>query len=160
LRRGTTRPGSEQDRAPRRATPEAVRQTVDGLIPAGGEQADRLALAIRNGFRKPTPKALLAGKATLLEALQAGIAGQLAVADDAGLTGAGTPPDEVLAVPTAVLAEKLGGCLVREIVIRRSYGGPLTPLADQLNHDQQYLQGQRLEGMIARLADSVRSGRD
>lgn len=123
---------SEQDRAPRRPAPEAVRQTVDELIPAGGEQADRLALAIRNGFRKPMPKAL-----------QAGIADQLAVADDADLTGAGTPPDEVLAVPTAVLAEKLGGCLVREIVIRRSRGGPLTPLADQLNHDQQYLQGQR-----------------
>ena len=56
--------GSEQDRALRRAASEAVQQTVDELVPAGGKQADRLALAIRNSFRKPMPKTLLAGRAT------------------------------------------------------------------------------------------------
>ena len=152
--------GSEQDRALRRAASEAVQQTVDELVPAGGKQADRLALAIRNSFRKPMPKTLLAGKATLLEALQVGIADQLAVEGNVALTGVGTSPDQVLTVPVAVLAEKLGGYLVREIVIRGSRGGPLTPLANQLDHDQQHLQGQRLEGMIARLANAVRAGRD
>jgi hypothetical protein len=43
-------------------------------------------------------------------------------------------------------------------MIRGSRGGPLTPLADQLNHDMAYLQGQRLEGMLAELANAVRAG--
>ena len=87
----------------------------------------------------------------MLEVLQAGIARQLAVLDDAGRTGAGQSSAEVLGVPGAVLAEKLTGHLVREIMLRGSGGGPLTPLADQLNHDLTHLQGQRVEGMLARL---------
>jgi hypothetical protein len=43
-----------------------------------------------------------------------------------------------------VLAEKLTGYLVREIMFRGSGGGPLTPLAEQLNHDLTHLQGQRV----------------
>jgi hypothetical protein len=54
-----------------------------------------------------------------------------------------------------VLAERLTGHLVREIMLRGSGGGPLTPLADQLNHDRTYLQGQRVEGIVARLVDEV-----
>ncbi len=45
--------------------------------------------------------------------------------------------------------------LVQEIVVRGSGGGPLTPLADQLNHDLTHLQGQRVEGMLARLVALV-----
>ena len=71
--------------------------------------------------------------------------------DDAGRTGTGQSSAEVLGVPGAVLAEKLTGHLVREIMLRGSGGGPLTPLADQLNHDLTHLQGQRVEGMLARL---------
>ena len=62
-----------------------------------------------------------------------------------------------------VLADRLTGHLVREIMFRGSHGGPLTPLAGQLNHDLTYLQvrrvevqGQRVEGMLARLAEEVR----
>ena len=54
-----------------------------------------------------------------------------------------------------MLAETLAGHLVREIMVRGSQGGPLAPLADQLNHDVTHLQGQRLEGMLAQLADQV-----
>jgi hypothetical protein len=43
-----------------------------------------------------------------------------------------------------VLAEKLTGYLVREIMFRGSGGGPLTPLAEQLNHDLTHLRGQRV----------------
>src|SRR6202044_1121601 len=53
------------------------------------------------------------------------------------------------------LAEKLTSHLVQEIVLRGSGGGPLTPLADQLNHDLTHLQGQRVEGMLARLVALV-----
>ena len=54
-------------------------------------------------------------------------------------------------MPGDVLVEKLCGHLVREIMLRGSGGGPLTPLAEQLNHDLTHLQGQRIEDMLARL---------
>ena len=76
----------------------------------------------------------------LLEGLQAGIAGQLAVLDDAGLTGTGQSSADVLGVPGTVLADRLTGHLVREIIVRGSGGGPLTPLADQFNHELTRLQ--------------------
>ena len=47
-------------------------------------------------------------------------------------------------MPGAVLADKLTGHLVREIMLRGSGGGPLTPLADQFNHDLTHLQLARL----------------
>jgi Tetratricopeptide repeat len=40
-------------------------------------------------------------------------------------------------------------------MVRGSRGGPLAPLGDQLNHDVTHLQGQRLEGMLAQLAEQV-----
>ena len=98
----------------------------------------------------------LAGPVMLLEGLQAGIAGQLAVLDDAGLTGTGQSSADVLGVPGTVLADRLTGHLVREIIVRGSGGGPLAPLADQFNHELTRLQGQRIEGMLARLAGEVR----
>ena len=62
-----------------------------------------------------------------------------------------------------MLADRLTGHLVREIMLRGSRGGPLAPLADQLNHDLTHLQvrrvevqGQRVESMLARLAEEVR----
>ncbi|MGO9188058.1 MAG: hypothetical protein ACLP8X_06275, partial [Streptosporangiaceae bacterium] len=151
--------GSEPDRALRQAAKAAVQQTIDELCPAGGEQAGQLATAINKAFKNPMPRAPLAGKATLLEALQAGIAEQLADLDHVSPVGTGRSPGALLGVPAGVLAEKLSGYLVWEIMVRGSRGGPLTPLADQLNHDQEYLQGQRLEGMIALLADAVQAGR-
>jgi hypothetical protein len=55
-------------------------------------------------------------------------------------------------VPGTVLADRLTGHLVREIIVRRSGGGPRTPLADQLNHELTRLQRQRIEVMLTRLA--------
>ena len=93
----------------------------------------------------------------MLEVLQAGIARQLAVPINADWTGTGQSSAEVLGVPGAVLAERLTGHLVREIMRRGSGGGPLTPLADQLNHELTRLQSQRIEGMLARLVGEVRA---
>jgi uncharacterized protein YidB (DUF937 family) len=78
------------------------------------------------------------------------------VLDDAGLTGTGQSSADVLGVSGTVLADRLTVHLVREIMFRGSGGGPLTPLAGQLNHDLTHLQGQRIEGMLARLAGEVR----
>ena len=148
--------GSEQERALRRAADAAVGATAEEVSPTGGEQAGQVAMVINQVFRDPAPGAPLAGPVMLLEGLQAGIAGQLAVLDDAGLTGTGQSSADVLGVPGSVLADRLTGHLVREIIVRGSGGGPLAPLADQFNHELTRLQGQRIEGMLARLAGEVR----
>ena len=148
--------GSEQERALRRAADAAVWATAGEMSPAGGEQAGQVAMVISEVFRDPVPDAPLAGPVMLLEGLQAGIAAQLAVLDDAGLTGTGRSSADVLGVPGAVLADRLTGHLVREIFVRGSGGGPLTPLADQFNHELTRLQGRRIEGMLALLAGEIR----
>ena len=147
--------GSDQERALRQAAGAAVKGTAEQLASSDGEHAQQLATAISKVFRGTPPDAAVAGQATLLEALQAGIAGQLAVLDDPALTGAGQSSADLLGVPGEMVAETLAGHLVREIMVRGSRGGPLAPLADQLNHDMTHLQGQRLEGMLAQLASQV-----
>jgi hypothetical protein len=87
------------------------------------------------------------------EALRVGIAGQLAVLDGAGLTGTGRSPAQVLGVHAAALAQRLTAHLLREIVARGSRGGPLFPLASQLNDDVTRLQGQQLTGMVGEVLE-------
>jgi hypothetical protein len=147
--------GSDQERALRQAAAAAIESTAGQLAPPGGEQAEQLALVAGEVFGEPVPGAALAGQVTLLQALQAGITAQLAVLDDATLTGTGQSSAEALGVSGGVVAEALAGHLVQEIMIRGSRGGPLAPLADQLNHDVTHLQGQRIEGALAQLADQV-----
>jgi hypothetical protein len=145
--------GSDQERALRQATVAAVEATVAQVAPSG-EQADQLAMAVGKVFRG-APKVALAGQETLLEALQAGIAGRLAVLEDPAATGTGQSGMGLQGVPAGGLAETLAGHLVHEISVRGARGGPLTPLADQLNHDMTHLQGQRLEGMLAQVVSLV-----
>jgi hypothetical protein len=141
--------GSDQERALRSAAAAAVQRTASELRPG---DAEHVAMVISQVFKAPAPGALLAGHDSLLEALQAGIAGQLAVLDDASLTGTGQSAADVLGVPCMVLAEKMTTHLLREIVVRGSRGGPLEPLASQLGHDRTFLQGERIEGKVDRLA--------
>ena len=155
--------GDAQERALRQAAIAAVQDTAGELSPSDGQRAGQIAMVISEVFRAPAPEAPLAGVATLVEGLQAGIAAQLAVLDDADLTGTWRSSAEVLGVPGTVLADRLTGHLVREIMFRGSHGGPLTPLAHQLNHDLTHpqvrrveVQGQQVESMLARLADEVR----
>jgi tetratricopeptide (TPR) repeat protein len=147
--------GSEQERALRQAARAAVEETAGELHPADGERAERLATVISQLFREPAPAGQVAGRLTLLEALQAGIAGQVAVLGDAGRPGAGQRAADLLGVPAGALAAKLTGHLVQQILLRGSGGGPLTPLASQLNHDLTHLQGQRVEGLLAQLVSQV-----
>jgi hypothetical protein len=154
-RRLTTRVlGSEQERALRQAATAAVQLTAEEFRP-DGERAEELAMVVSQVFSEPVPEVSLSGQATLLEALHAGVAGQLGPLDDPGLTGTGKSSAEVLGVPTTVLAETLTRYLVQEIVVRGARGGPLAPLAAQLNHDVTHLQGQQLEAMFAQLADEI-----
>jgi hypothetical protein len=145
--------GTEQERALRSAATVAVQLTAFELHREGGQGVEELAPVLSHVFREPVPEAGLAGQATLLEALQAGIAAQVAVLDDVSLTGTGQSSAQVMGVPGAVVvAQKLTGHLLREITTRGSRGGPLAPLADQLNHDVTHQQGQRLEAMLGQLA--------
>jgi hypothetical protein len=105
---------------------------------------------------KPLPEVPLSGQATLLEALQAGITRQLAPLGDPELSGTGKSSADALEIPVAVLAETLTGCLVRQIMAGGFRGGPLAPLAEQLNHDATHLQLQQLEGTVGRLAAELR----
>ncbi len=148
--------GTEQERALRAAATTAVQLTAAELRPGDAGQPEHVALVISHVFGEPVTAARLAGQATVLEALQAGITSQLAVLDDPGLTGTGQSSADVLGVPGPVVAAKLTGHLVREIVARGSHGGPLFPLASQLNDNVTHLQGQRIEKMLGQLTGEVR----
>jgi hypothetical protein len=146
--------GNEQERALRQAATAAVQFTAAEFRP-GREEAEELAMVVSQVFSEPVPVASLSAQATFLEALHAAVAGQLAPLGDPHMTGTGKSSAEVLGVPVTVLAETLTSHLVQEIVARAAQGGPLTPLAAQLNHDVTHLQGQRLEAMFARLGDTI-----
>ncbi len=146
--------GTDQERALRSAAAAAVRLTATELCP-DSQQAENLARIINQVFSEPVPEVPLSGQTTLLEALQAGIAGQLAVLDDPSLTGTGQSSADVLGLPVGVLADKLTTYMLREIISNGARGGVLMPLASQLNHDVTYLQGQRIEGMVGRLGDEL-----
>ena len=145
--------GSEQERALRRAADAAVWATAEEVRPSGGEQTEQVALVISEVFRDPVPHPPRAEPVMLLEGLQAAIARQLAVLDDAELTGTGQSSADLLGVQGTVLADRLTRHLVREIIVRGSGGGPLTPLASQLNHELTRLE---IGGMFAQLAEEVR----
>lgn len=136
--------GSDQARALQQAATAAVKLTAEDMRPESTERAEELAVVVSEVFRAPVPEASMSGQATVLEALQAGIARQLGPLDDPGGTGTGQSSAEVLGVSAGVLADKLTGYLVGEIVVRGARGGPLVPLASQLNHDLARQQGLQL----------------
>jgi hypothetical protein len=113
-------------------------------------------MVISEVFREPVRAGWPTGQGTLLEALQAGIARQLAALDDPSLTSTDPPQSaaDVLGVPGAVVADKLTAHLVGEILLRGSRPGPLSPLATQLNFDRDHLQGQRMERMLVQLVST------
>ena len=121
--------GTEQERALRQAATAAVQLAAEELRPEGGARAEGLAMVVSEVFKTPVSALSLAGDATMLETLQAAIAGQVAVLDDASLTGTGQSSAQVLGLPATTLAKTLTGHLVREILLRGSGGGPWTPVS-------------------------------
>lgn len=148
--------GTEQERALRQAATAAVSLTVRDLDLEGGPEAEELAAVICQVFSVPALAESTRAHATLLEALETGVARQVAALGDASLTGAERSPAEIMGLQVAMVADSLTGHLVREIVVRGSGGGPLMPLAGQFNHDVTHIQGQRLETKVSQLADEVR----
>jgi tetratricopeptide (TPR) repeat protein len=150
--------GTDQARALRSVAAAAVRLTAKELCPDDDEQAEHMTLVISQVFGAPVPGDSLTRYQSLLEALQAGVAGQLAILDDASLTGTGESSSGVLGVPATVLAEKLTGHLLREIVARGAQGGPLYSLATQLNQDVTHLQGRQICDAVRELGRVIQEG--
>ena len=154
--------GTDQERALREASAVAVRGVAQGVFPMNAAHADNLARVISHVFGEPTPPAPLDPATTLLSELCARIDSQLAVLDDAERTGTGRSSASYLGVSGADLAERLSARLTAEILRAGAAGGPLAPLADQLNHDITHLQGQQigreLERLTALLADGTTGG--
>lgn len=154
--------GTEQERALRSVAAAAIKMTAQDFHPDDDEQADQLALVIGQVFDKPVPNNLFGEQPTILDALQIGLGGQLAVLDDATLTGQDQSPAELLGVSATSLTKSLITHLVQEIITRASRGGPLVPLAAQLNHDathiqgrETYLQGQQIYDAVLQLVATV-----
>lgn len=132
--------GSELERALSAAAGDAVRRTADEVALGDQRKARDVALVIREVFAGQVPAGSLASRETTLEVLRAGVAQQLAVLDDAQVTGTWQSSADVLGLQAGMLAEKLADHLVSAVIAAGSQGGPLFPLANQLNHDLTHLQ--------------------
>jgi tetratricopeptide (TPR) repeat protein len=147
--------GTDQQRALRSAAAAAIQLTATEVHADNEESAQHLARVIDQVFHESVPSATAAGETTLLEALQARIAAQLAVLDDADLTAVGEPASAWLGVPGAVLAGLLTDYLLREIRFGGARGGPLAPLAARLDDDTTHLQLRLIDGKVDRLDDKL-----
>lgn len=151
--------GSEQERALWQAATAAIeataRQWRPGSAPEDDPQsADHLARVIDQVFQQaPTSPESLARYPMLLQGVRAGVAARLAVLEDVHLTGTERSSAAVLDISVPALAETLNAQLLQELLARGARGGPLTPLASQLNHDRTHLQ-------VARLAAEVKASQD
>jgi hypothetical protein len=92
--------GTDQERALRSAATAAVRRTAGELHPDDAERAETLARLVNRALIKAlVPGAPIAGVCDPVGALQAGIAGRLAVVDDTGPAAPGQAPGAVREVP-------------------------------------------------------------
>lgn len=151
--------GSDQERALAQASSSAVQGIAEELYSRDNDQAEQLVLVLGQLFNVPIPQAPPQECGTLLESIQAAIAQQLAPLDDASLSGTGQSSADLLGISVTTLTEALTTRLIREIAIRGATGGPLAPLAGQLNHEASYLQGQRIERMLHTLGASTSESR-
>jgi hypothetical protein len=110
--------GNKHSRALRQAADAAIRATAAEVSLQDSQRAEQAMMVIGQVFSEPMSDAPEAGPVMLLEALQAGIARQLVVLDDASLTGTGQSSAYVLGVSGVVLAGRLTGHLVGEIIVR------------------------------------------
>jgi hypothetical protein len=71
------------------------------------------------------------------------------------MAGTGQSFAGLLGVPGVVVAGKLTGHLLREIVMRGSRGGPLFPLASQLNHDMSHADGKQITAIMGHALEAL-----
>jgi hypothetical protein len=155
--------GNDQERALQQVAKAAITATAGEFrpAPAGADDVqgpEHLARVIDQVFQQPpTPAEALADQATLLQGLQAGVAARLAPLDQVDLTGTGQSSAELLGIQVPALTETLTRQLVREILVAGAAGGPLTPLAAQLNHDLTHRQGQQQTAGLRHLVENLQA---
>jgi len=108
--------GDEFGRALGKAATAAILATARDLRGEDAAGAEFLAAVLSEIFAVPVPA--VSGRGTVLEALQAGIAAQLAGLDDPGLTGSGGSAAAELGISPGAAAAGLTGHLLDEIVSR------------------------------------------
>lgn len=145
--------GDEFGRALGRAATAAILATARDLRGEDAAGAEFLAAVLSEIFAVPVPA--VSGRGTVLEALQAGIAAQLAGLDDPGLTGSGGSAAAELGISPGAAAAGLTGHLLDEIVSRGARGGALFPLAAQMNADLVRLQGQQTQQALRELSAEI-----
>lgn len=133
-----------------RAARVAVQRAAQDLSPAyvgladpgaaGLKPAEQVITLINHAFGLPVPCPPLAGNATILEAIGAGISVQLAAAENSAPIAVSQASGEAYGVRAAVLAETLTSHLLQEIVIGGSRLRLLSALASQLADDAANLQ--------------------
>jgi hypothetical protein len=146
--------GDEFERALEQAATAAVRATANELSPGDADRAEHLAMVISERFGTPVPD-VPTGRMTVLETLRTGIAQQVAVLEDPELTETGMSSAEVAGVEAGVLAPVLTRHLLTRIVTRGARGGPLFPLAAQLNADVARFQAEQTQDMIRQLGSGL-----
>ena len=146
--------GDDFERALRQAATAAVHATADELSPSDEDRAERLAMVISEVFAAPAP-GTQGGRATVLDTLRAGVAAQVAVLEDRELTGTGQSSADVAGIQTGALAPLLTRHLLAGIVSWGARGGPLFPLAVQLNADVARLQGQQTHDLVRQLGTEL-----
>jgi tetratricopeptide (TPR) repeat protein len=145
--------GDEVERALGQAGTAAVQSMAGDLCPGDAVRATDVVRVISQVLASPVP--ISASRATVLETLQSGIAEQLAVLDDQEVTGTGQSSAEVLGIPVGELSQRLAARLVSEVMSRAARGGPLAPLAAQLNADMTRLQNQKTHEELRQLSVEV-----
>jgi hypothetical protein len=149
--------GSDQERALRAASQEAIGRAAADLTPGTSEtDVDGLGRALDQVFRIPALRSELSTQNTFLESLDAGLRDQLAALDDAELTGVGSSYSDIVGISTDQAATALTGQLLRCIRVRGAAGGPLAALADQLNHDISHLQERQNTGLLQEIVNHLR----
>jgi hypothetical protein len=149
--------GDDFDRALDSAARAAVQRTVTDVSSDDNEAAEHLARVIDEVFANPLSRSVPEDSTeSLSELLNTGIAAQLAVLDDASLTGIGSSSSDVLGVPTEVLVEQLTSNLSWVIKLRGARGGPLASLADQINHERTHDEQRQLKGALDEIREALR----
>jgi hypothetical protein len=145
----------EQGRALRWIATSAIRATAEELRPGNPQRAEHLARVIDELFKIPTREDSSDALTTAAEALEASIGVQLAVLDDASMTGVGSTAADELEISTVELTEKIYGHLRRQILFSGSRGGTLEPLANALHHETTQSELQEIRLAVRQIAVAV-----
>jgi len=148
----------EQGKALRSVATAAIQAAAGELCPGDAVTAEHLARVIDEVFTAPTRDDACDPDASASQALETSICAQLAVFDDASMTGVGQSAAEALEISTVELTEKLYGHLRQQIIFRGSRGGPLEPLANELNHETTHRGLERNTDAIRQVAAAVEAG--